>query len=253
MPKKPLVEVVIPVYNEEEQLEKNLLKLYKFLKTTSVGFSWQITIADNASIDKTAEIGKRLAQRYSRVNFVHLSQKGRGRAVKKVWQQSKAEILSYMDVDLSTDLRHFPPLIQALITLDFDIAIGSRLLAGSKVYNRSLKREIISRVYNLLIKIFFQTKFSDAQCGFKAITKRAACQLIPLIEDNEWFMDSELLIIAEKAGFKIYEEAVIWRDDPGTTVKILPTAIGDLKGLWRLFWARPWRKINLKNSSKNLW
>lgn len=243
MARRLLVEVVIPVYNEEKQLKESTLKLYKFLKVALTDFSWQITIADNASIDKTAEIGKRLARQYKKVSFIRLPQKGRGRAVKKVWRESKADILSYMDVDLSTDLKHFPPLIRSL-TSGFDIAIGSRLLPNSKVYNRTLKREIISRGYNILIKLMFRTRFSDAQCGFKAVTKKVARELLPLIEDNEWFMDSELLIVGEKAGYKIYEEAVTWRDDPGTTVKVLSTAIKDLRGLWRLFWTRPWRKLH---------
>ena len=245
MAKKLLVEIVIPVYNEEEQLEESILRLYNFLKTSLNDFSWQITIADNASTDKTADIGKGLARKYNQIDFIHLPQKGRGRAVKKVWRESKADILSYMDVDLSTDLKHFPPLIRSL-TSGFDIAIGSRLLPTSRVYNRTLKREIISRLYNILIKVLFRTRFSDAQCGFKAVTKEVVRELLPLVEDNEWFMDSELLIIGEKAGYKIYEEAVTWRDDPGTTVKILPTATQDLRGLWRLFWKRPWKKLSSK-------
>lgn len=242
MSKKALVDVVMPVYNEEEQLEENILKLRNFLKKSLADFNWQITIADNASTDKTPKIGKKLARRFEEIGFVRLPQKGRGRAVKKVWRESQADILSYMDLDLSTDLRHFPPLVRSL-AFGHDIAIGSRLLPQSKVYHRTIKREITSRGYNLLIKLFFQTRFSDAQCGFKAITKKAALKLLPLIEDNKWFMDSELLIVGEKAGFKIYEEAVTWRDDPGTTVHVFRTAVDDLKGLWRLFWQRPWRKI----------
>ena len=241
MLKKLSVEIVIPVYNEEKELKENILKLYKFLKEFLKGFSWQITIADNASTDKTAKIGRNLSQQHQEISFIRLSQKGRGRAVKKAWQKSKSEILSYMDIDLSTDLKHFPALIKSLVS-DFDIAVGSRLLPKSKVYNRTLKREVISHLYNLLIKVLFGTCFSDAQCGFKAITKKTAGELLPFVKNNEWFMDSELLIIAEKSGYKIYEEPVAWRDNPGSTVRVLPTAIGDLKGIWRLFWTRPWRK-----------
>jgi len=242
MLKKTLVEIVIPVYNEENELKENTLKLYEFLKKSLKDFSWKIIIADNASIDKTAEIGKELSRQYKEINFIHLPQKGRGRAVKKAWQQSKAEILAYMDVDLSTDLKHFPPLVRSLVS-GFDIAIGSRLLPKSRVYNRTLKREVISRLYNILIKFLFRTHFSDAQCGFKAVAKRVVNDLVPCIKDNQWFMDSELLIIAEKLGYKIYEEPVTWRDNPGSTVRVLPTATGDLKGLWRLFWERPWEKM----------
>ena len=241
MSRKYSVEIVIPVYNEEEELEENTLKLGGFLKDSLKDFSWQITIADNASTDKTAQIGKKLAGQHQEINFIYLSQKGRGRAVKTAWLASQADVLSYMDVDLSTDLKHFSPLVESLIS-GYDIAVGSRLLPNAKVYNRTLKREIISRGYNILIKFFFGIHFSAAQCGFKAMTKKAARELLPFIKDNEWFMDSELMIIAEKSGYKIYEEAVTWRDNPGSTVRVLPTAIGDLKGLWRLFWTRPWRK-----------
>jgi len=242
MLKKFLVEIVIPVYNEEKELEENVLRLYQFLNKSFNDFNWQITIADNASIDKTASIGKELARKYQKITYLYLPQKGRGRAVKKVWRESQADLLAYMDLDLSTDLKHFPRLIKSLIS-NFDLAIGSRLLVDSEVYHRSLKREILSRGYNFLIRLLFKTRFSDAQCGFKAITKKAAEEVLPLIKDNQWFMDTELLVLAEKLGYKIYEEPVAWRDNPGSTVRVLPTIIGDLKGLCRLFWQKPWRKI----------
>jgi glycosyltransferase involved in cell wall biosynthesis len=175
-----------------------------------------------------------------------LPQKGRGRAIKKAWQESKTDVVSYMDVDLSTQLEHFPSLINSLKNKSFDIAIGSRLLPKSVVEKRTLKREIISRCYNLLIRLIFFTKFSDAQCGFKATTRQVVDNLVPYILDNEWFFDSELLIVGEKAGYKIYEEPVHWIDNPGSTVKVMKTATGDLKGLWRLFIARPWRKVKRK-------
>ncbi len=238
--KKLKVEIVLPVYNEEKELEEHTLRLRDFLKRALFGFSWQITIADNASTDKTPEIGRQLAEAYDGVAFFRLGEKGRGRAVKKAWAESGADILAYMDIDLSTDLKHFPPLIKSL-TDDYDIAIGSRLLPGAIVKGRTLKREIISRTYNFLIKSIFWIKFSDAQCGFKAITKKVAFNLIPKIQDNEWFFDSELLIVGEKSGYKIYEEPVTWVDNPGSTVRVLGTIQGDLKGLWRLFCQRPWK------------
>ena len=125
----------------------------------------------------------------------------------------------------------------------FDISIGSRLLPKSKVVKRPLKREILSRVYNILIHLLFDVHFSDAQCGFKAVTKRVVKRLIPHIRDNAWFFDSELLIVGEKSGYKIFEEPVYWVDNPGSTVRVLGTVTGDLKGLWRLFTTRPWEKI----------
>ena len=155
------------------------------------------------------------------------------RAVKKAWSESKADILSYMDCDLSTDLAAFPPLVEALISCGFDVAIGSRLLKPC-LTTRGFKREFISRGYNRLMKLFFQAQFSDAQCGFKAITKEAASALLPLVEDNEWFMDSELLILAEKLGYRIFDLPVHWVDDSDSRVKIWRTALSDLRGLARL-------------------
>jgi glycosyltransferase involved in cell wall biosynthesis len=242
MAKKYRVEVVIPIYNEEEELAANIKKLYAFLNKKLTSYYWHITIADNASTDGSLTIAKKLSKDLSHVGYIHLDQKGRGRAVKKAWEKSSADILVYMDVDLSTDLNNLLPLTAAL-SKGYDIGIGSRLLPASKVVNRPLKREILSRGYNILIKLFFQTRFSDAQCGFKGVTRRVVDKLIPKISDNAWFFDSELLIVGEKKGYKIYEEPVSWVDNPGSTVRVLKTVSGDLAGLWRLFWTRPWRVI----------
>ncbi|KKR34320.1 MAG: Glycosyl transferase family 2 [Candidatus Gottesmanbacteria bacterium GW2011_GWC2_39_8] len=234
-------EVVIPVYNEEKELEQSVVKLRNFCRKSLETYQFKITIADNASTDKTSDISKQLTMKYPEVNFLHLDQKGRGRAVKLAWIKSHADAMAYMDVDLSTDLKSFPRLLMALEN-DFSIAIGSRLLDQSKVKERTMKREFLSRVYNMLIRLFFGVRFHDAQCGFKAVNKKVVKELIPKIEDNEWFFDSELLIVGEKSGYKIYEEPVLWIDNPGSTVRVMKTAMGDLKGLWRLFWERPWEK-----------
>lgn len=247
MSKKRSVEITIPVYNEEEELAGNIKKLLSFCEKNLNEYDFVITIADNASIDGTAEIGKKLASANKKIQYKRFWEKGRGRAVKTIWQTSKADTQVYMDVDLSTELKHLPPLLHALSTDQYDIAIGSRLLSGSRVIERSIKREFISRMYNLLIKFFFMTRFSDAQCGFKGMTSKTSRALLPYIKDNEWFMDSELLIVAEKVGYKIYEEPVEWHDNPGSTVRVLPTAMGDMSGLLRLFISRPWRKLRISH------
>ena len=242
MAEKKSLEIVVPIYNEENELEDNINKLYSFLSRNFRHLKWRITIADNASTDKSLLIAKKLAARNKGINFLHLTQKGRGRAVKNAWAKSKADYLSYMDVDLSTDLKYLKPLISSL--KDYQLAIGNRLMDRSIVKERPLNREILSRGYNILIKLLFKVNFSDAQCGFKAITKKAAESLLPFIKDNAWFFDSELLIIAEKAGFSIFQLPVHWTDNPGSTVRVLKTVFGDLAGLWRLFWTKPWEKIN---------
>lgn len=239
-PSKIRVDVVIPVYNEEKDLPTSIETLHKFM-TDNVSYDWRIVIADNASVDRTLEIAKALSERYPRVKYIHLDQKGRGRALRKSWLESDADIVSYMDVDLSTNLDAFPPLIAALSTGVYDVAIGSRLLPASRV-TRQPKREIISRIYNLLIKLMFRNRFSDAQCGFKALTRRAVQALVPLVKDQAWFFDSELLLLAERKGFRIFEVPVEWVEDPDTRVKILSTAWEDIKGLVRVRFSKEYNR-----------
>jgi len=225
------IDVVIPVYNEEHVLAQSISTLRLFLEK-NLPHRYTIVIADNASTDRTWEIAQALSQEHPDVAALHLDEKGRGRALRRAWLESSADIVSYMDVDLSTELSAFPKLIQA-IEEGCEIAIGSRLLKGSSV-KRSFKRELTSRSYNLIIKAMFRTKFSDAQCGFKALSSRAAQELVPLTNDHEWFFDTELLILAEKKGYRIGEIPVAWIEDPDTRVAVAKTAFDDLKGLLRL-------------------
>lgn len=225
------IDVVIPVYNEERVLAQSVLTLRQFLQE-NMPHEWSIVIADNASSDRTWVIAQALCQQHPDVISLHLDQKGRGRALRCAWLESTADIVSYMDVDLSTDLKAFPELIRA-IEEGYDIAVGSRLMPGSSL-RRSLGREITSRSYNFLIKALFLAKFSDAQCGFKALTSQAAQELVPLITDQGWFFDTELLILAQKKGYRIREIPVAWVENPDSKVSIPKTAIDDLKGLLRM-------------------
>jgi len=225
------VDIVIPVYNEERVIAQSTAALRDFL-LNCVSFEWAIVIADNASTDGTLSVAKALSAEYPEVTCIHIEQKGRGRALRKAWLESTADIVSYMDVDLSTDLDAFPPLIAA-ITDGYDIAIGSRLVSEAQV-KRSLKREITSRCYNLLIKAVLFTKFHDAQCGFKALNQRAVRELVPLIQNQEWFFDTELLVLAEKRGYRIKEIPVKWVEDADSRVHLVKTVTEDVKGLLRL-------------------
>ena len=225
------VDIVIPVFNEEQDLPRSVDILTKFLRD-NLENPWRVIIADNGSTDSTLSVGQMLSSKYSGVECVHIPQKGRGRALRHVWTESDADIVSYMDVDLSTDLADFPGLVHA-IEDGAHIATGSRLVKGARV-TRSLKREFISRSYSTLFRLMFFTPFRDAQCGFKALNRDAAKSLIPLVKDNGWFFDSEILIIGARNGFRIKELPVRWRDDPDTRVKIVSTAWTDLKGLLRL-------------------
>ena len=227
----PTVDITIPVYNEEDALPESIRRLHRFLEE-NLENPWRITIADNASTDATRSISQLLTQDYSGVSYLYVPQKGRGRALRAAWMDSTADFVSYMDVDLSTDLSHFPRLIAELES-GYHIAIGSRLSRTSQV-TRGLKREIVSRGYNLLIKSMFFTSFPDAQCGFKALHRRTAAAIVPHIVNNNWFFDTELLILAAKRGYRIKSVPVKWDDDPNSSVHVTSTASEDVKGLLRL-------------------
>jgi hypothetical protein len=192
-------------------------------------------------LDGTPEVGRRLADEHGdQVEYARIEAKGRGRALKRTWLASPMEIVSYMDVDLSTDLEAFPALIGAIAEEGFDVAIGSRLARGSQV-KRSSGRRVLTEGYNLLIKAMFSTRFSDAQCGFKAMSREAAHRVVPLVEDNKWFFDTELLILAEKLGYRVKDVPVVWDEDKDTRVNVPTTIAEDLWGLLRLRLRRSWR------------
>ena len=228
----PMLDVVIPVFNEERDLEASVRRLHAHLRS-SVPYTARITVADNASTDGTLEVATRLSEELDGVRVVHLDTKGRGRALSAVWSASDAPVLAYMDVDLSTDLNALLPLVAPLISGHSDVAIGSRLTRSSRVV-RGPKREVVSRCYNLVLRGALAAKFSDAQCGFKAIRSDVALRLLPLVEDTGWFFDTELLVLAERSGLRIHEVPVDWVDDPDSTVDIVATAIADLKGVVRV-------------------
>ena len=231
-PVGPDVEIVIPVFQEEATLVANVTRLQTYL-VASFPFSFRVTIADNASTDRTWEIAQHLEATIPEVRAVHLVAKGRGRALQQVWSGSDATVVAYMDVDLSTDLAALLPLVAPLISGHSDVAIGSRLSRSSRV-TRGTKREVISRCYNFILRTTLSTRFSDAQCGFKAIRADRARELLPFVEDTGWFFDTELLVIAERSGLRIHEVPVDWVDDRDSRVDIVSTAVADLKGIARL-------------------
>lgn len=236
------VDVVVPVYNEERALPQSIPTLQEFLAGPQFPYEWRIIIGDNASVDDTPTVGRTLEDTSGgQVEYVRIERKGRGFALKQIWAKSDADVRSYMDVDLSTGLDAFPALVRAVAEEGYGVATGSRLARGAKT-TRSLRRTVLSRGYNEIIKAMFWTRFSDAQCGFKAISREAAERVLPLIEDNNWFFDTELLILAEKMGYRVYDVPVEWVEDPDTRVKIASTVTEDLRGLLRMRINRPWRK-----------
>jgi glycosyltransferase involved in cell wall biosynthesis len=226
------VEIVIPVFNEEADLEPNIRHLRQYLDTR-FPLATVVTIADNASTDDTWVAAQRLAQTIPGVRAVHLDEKGRGRAVRYVWERSDALVVAYMDVDLSTGLDALLPLVAPLLSGHAEMAIGTRLAPGARV-ERGYKRGFISRCYNLILHVALGSSFSDAQCGFKAVRTDVARAVLPLVDDNGWFFDTEMLMIADNSGLRIHEVAVDWTDDPDSRVDVVRTAAGDLRGVLRL-------------------
>jgi glycosyltransferase involved in cell wall biosynthesis len=232
VPSRLTVDVVIPVLNEAHVLEKSVQTVRTHLRAID-RYNWRIIVVDNGSTDGTQKVAQKLAATYDNVQFLHLHQRGRGRALRYAWLQSKSDIVSYMDVDLSTDLKHLIQLIDAIGVEGYDIATGSRLMRESET-KRCFQREFVSRVYNIMVKAMLFTRFSDAQCGFKAASREAVEQIVPQIEDQTWFFDTEMLVLGEKQGYRIKDIPVRWIEDDDSRVKIAKTAWDDIKGLCRL-------------------
>ncbi|MFJ9241182.1 glycosyltransferase [Streptomyces sp. NPDC101776] len=230
--REPVLDVVVPVFNEEKDLEPSVRRLHAHLSET-FPYPFRITVADNASTDATPRIAARLVAELPELEWLRLAEKGRGRALHAAWTGSRAPVLAYVDVDLSTDLAALLPLVAPLISGHSDLAIGTRLARGSQVV-RGPKREAISRCYNALLRSTLAVGFSDAQCGFKAVRRDVAERLLPLVKDSGWFFDTELLVIAERAGLRIHEVPVDWVDDPDSRVDLVSTAVADLRGIARI-------------------
>ena len=227
------LDIVLPVYNESKILKKSVKKLYNFL-TNNISINWRLVIAENGSSDSTLEIAKSLSNEYSNITVKSYPKPGRGGVIKDCWSTSNADLVCYMDIDLSTDLEALITSLEYLNSNDFDVVIGSRLLDASKVYGRSLKRDLLSRSYSMIFRVILGTKFKDAQCGFKLAKKDSIQGILSNVKDNGWFFDTELLYKSQKAGLMIKEIPVIWTDDRDSKVKILSTIIKDILGLLRI-------------------
>ena len=229
-----IVELIFPVLNESKTLEKQLNKV-KLHILKIVEYDFLITIVDNGSTDQTKAISEKLIKQKIVNKYLYLSQKGRGRAIKLAISKSKADIVSYMDIDLSTDLDSLKPLIKSIAKNKYDIAIGSRLSKGSNVIGRKKIREFTSRSYNVLIKFILPfSHIDDMQCGFKAFSRKKIVTALNLVTNTRWFFDTEIIIIARSLNLSIYQLPVKWTDDPNTSVNIISTAIEDIIGLIKL-------------------
>lgn len=228
----PVLDLTVPVCDEEARLEANLRRLHSHLME-SLPHAFRITVADNASTDGTLRIAERLARELPELLVVRFQDRGRGNALRQVWQNSPSPILAYMEAELPADLSALAPLLAPLLSGHSDVAVGTRLSPASHT-NLSPQRQIISRSYNALLRTLMGAHVSDAQCAFKAIRADAARKLLPYIKDDRWFFDTELMIDAELCGLRVHEVPVDWTDDPNSSVDVVRTAFADLRGMARL-------------------
>jgi glycosyltransferase involved in cell wall biosynthesis len=247
--KAATVDVVIPVLNEAHVLEKSVETVRAFLKN-EFPYSWKLNIVDNGSTDGTGAIAERLSRTYPDVRAILIKETGRGLALRQAWMGTDSDYSCYLDVDLSTELRLLIPLVRAVVEEGYDIAIGSRLMKGARI-QRSFLREIISRQYNNFLKIVLRTNFSDAQCGFKAVTREIIQQVVPQIRNRSWFFDTEMLVLAEKQGYRIKEIPVVWVEDPDSRVKLIHTSLENIKAVFQLRW-RLWNGESTRPKSHQL-
>ena len=248
---KPKLLLMLPIYNEEEQLESSMRTVFDYATKNLSEYDWRVHVGDNASKDKSKEIYTKLHnENPTRFTFRTLDKKGRGLNLRDSWLKEEYDIAIYMDVDLSSDINAVKNMVDQIRDRKADLSVGSRLLPASKVIGRKLLREITSRGYVFIIKTLASTKISDFQCGFKAISKELALKIVPEVEDNTWYFDTELILLTEKSGYKVYECPVRWTDDPGSTVKVWKTATDDLKGLYRTLKQKKWLRLAINEEVK---
>lgn len=236
------VDVVIPVLNEAHVLEQSVATVRAYL-AEHFSYRWRVVIVDNGSTDGTREVAERLAGLYGDVTFHHLAKSGRGSALRHAWTRSDADVVCYTDVDLSTELGALARIVDAILVEGYDLATGSRLMRASRT-KRSFKREAISRAYNLFVKSVLLTSFSDAQCGFKAVSREVVKRVVPEVKDRSWFFDTELLVLSEKWGYRIKDVPVLWIEDDDSRVRIIRTAWDDIKGVCRVRWRLWWEAVS---------
>ena len=236
------VDVVIPAYNEEQILECNTRILHDFLRT-QCPVPWTISIVSNASTDDTVAIGTRLTQQLKNVRFTHIPDVGKARAIRHGWNASTASIVGFMDADLDTGLDAFLPCIQPILDGTAAMSIGNRYDKRSRV-DRGAGRKLLSQGYNILIRAFFpSSRVQDAHCGFKFLRADVAQELLRKTRSNAWFFDTELLVHAQRAGYRIAQVPVQWVDDCERKSRVhVPRIIAEYmtnlaKLRWRL-WSR---------------
>ena len=227
--------ITLPAYNEEKIISQKIDQLFEFCQKQLSNYQWLVVVAINGSKDATLEIVKQKTKTYPNLKYVYLKSPGKGGAIRKAWQTYTGDINIFMDADLSTELKFIHELIKAVEQENYQVVIGSRYQKQSQL-ERSALRSVFSYIYNLILKLFFNLKISDASCGFKAVSQKVIKQIVPKIKNNDLFFDTELLILAHQADLSIKEIPVAWRDEiqRKTKIKIFKTSFDYLKEIIKL-------------------
>ncbi len=226
-----MLSIILPAYNEAKRIESAVERIMEFMNSNFQDF--EIIIAEDGSTDGTDKVAEKLAEKYGFVRHLHSDERlGRGKALNNAIKRSEYEFVIYMDVDLSTDLKHVNDIYEAL-KAGYDIAVGSRLLKSSRA-KRPFTRDLSSRVYNFLVRALLKSGIHDHQCGFKGFRKSRIADILDSIADNHWFWDTELLVLAQRKGLKIKEIPVTWEHGGESKVSILNDSIYMLRNIFRI-------------------
>ncbi|MFA6514085.1 MAG: glycosyltransferase [Patescibacteria group bacterium] len=213
------VDFCLPIRNEAEVIENNLLQLISCLNTIKLDFDWKIIGVINGSSDDSALIVESVKNSFfDKLDLINIERPGKGGAIKLCWRRSDAEVLVFMDADLAVSLEAVERLVRPVLKKEADLVISSRFISGASA-QRSLQRGIISKSYAFLSRLMLNHKVQDIQCGFKVISSAAFKKIEKFLVDDDWFFDTELVVLAGIAKLKVLEIAVTWRENRASTKK----------------------------------
>ncbi|WP_226012369.1 flippase-like domain-containing protein [Halomicrobium salinisoli] len=230
------VSVVLPAYNEEETLEETVEVTLSTLASFLPDGRFEVIVAEDGCEDRTPEIADRLAGEDERVRHVHSDERlGRGGALEYAFRRAEGSTLVYFDTDLATDMRHLEELVESIRSGEYDVATGSRWLPENPA-DRPPRRAVSSRGYNVLVRLFLRSDLKDHQCGFKAFDRDALFDLLDGVEDEHWFWDTEVLVRAQREGYRVREFPVDWTPKGDSKVDLVRDVFGMGSQIVRTWW-----------------
>ena len=230
-----MIEITIPVLNEEKKLSQGIVTLHEYLTGIYEAKEWKLIIADNGSQDRTSILASELSEQYSNIECFEVATAGVGLALKNSWDKSKAEIVGFMDLDLATDLKHIPMAISAIEEDNYDFVYGTRLHKEYKVIGRPISREVMSRIFNFVLKRILKVRISDGFCGFKFLKRNIWSSLKKAGANNDgWFFSPELVIVADFLDKKLLELPVTWTHGRDSRVRVIKHTLHSIKGIRKM-------------------